>query len=177
MSRSSFGFGLALVIALSACQNDVAPPLQRHASGFSRVIGRAYTLAPSRMHMNSSNENRSGLMSATSYGLAPPERLDGAVAWVIRDAQASQPLLIVLSRQDLSDQWYAIARHLMYRDVQAFPTTTGRRVVKLYKDQQVQIEEAGVIKRSNTRFAAASVSTHIAPEMQRRGAHHELNNP
>lgn len=160
--------GLTLLAMLAACRSDVTLPKQQGRASFSTAIGRAYAVAPTGASVTMSNGGRASNMSETSYGIAPSEKLNGAIAWLIRDPQASQKRLVVLSKQDVSDGLYVMTRHLMYRDLEAFPVANGRRVIKLYKDQQVQIEEAGVIRRTNVRMATASVSTHIGPELLRR---------
>jgi primosomal replication protein N len=99
------------------------------------------------------------------YAIGPTAQMDGAVAWLVRYPPSKDPLLVVLSKDDLSDRAFLIARTVMYHDVSTFPTTNGRRIVKLYRDQRVVIEEGGTSRTAWTNISLAKVSNHIAPNM------------
>ena len=111
---------------------------------------------------------RSPILQDVAYAIAPRASMDGALAWLVRDPSSPDPQLVVVSREDLTDNVYVVARHLMLRDVQSMPTTTGRRVVKIYRDQHVQIEENGTSRIAYTRLSLSNVTRTIAPEMLRR---------
>ena len=111
---------------------------------------------------------RSPILQDVAFAIAPQASMDGALAWLVRDPSSPDPLLVVVSKEDLTDNVYVVARHLMLRDVQSLPTTTGRRVVKIYRDQRVQIEEGGTSRTAYTRLSLSNVTRTIAPEMLRR---------
>jgi hypothetical protein len=108
------------------------------------------------------------VLSNIAYALGPTAQMDGALSWLVRDPTSKDPLLVVLSKDDLSDKVYVTARYLMYRDVSNFPTTNGRRIVKLYRDQRVVIEEGGTTRTAWTNLRLLNPSHHIAPDMLQR---------
>ncbi|MDB4900301.1 MAG: hypothetical protein JWN53_2109 [Gemmatimonadetes bacterium] len=118
--------------------------------------------------MEPDRNKRTPVMSDIVYGLAPAASLDGAVAWLIRDPDASPSLLVVLPREKVTGGLYAAARHLMYRDVQSQAATSGRRIVRLFSDQHVQIEEEGVSRRTHVRMTITAPNAAVAPELLRR---------
>jgi hypothetical protein len=106
-----------------------------------------------------------GIAKDVAYAIGPTAQMDGALSWLVRDPTSKDPLLIVLSKDDLSDRAFLIARTVMYHDVSTFPTTNGRRIVKLYRDQRVVIEEGGTSRTAWTNISLSNVSNQIAPNL------------
>ncbi|MDQ2664644.1 MAG: hypothetical protein M3Z05_01415 [Gemmatimonadota bacterium] len=113
---------------------------------------------------------RDPISGQIAFGLAPAANLDGAVAWLIRDANAPDPVLVVLSKESTNDILYVITKHVMRRDLIEFPVPDGRRVVKIFRDKHVVIEEAGLSRTAYLDVTVGSTTTHIGPELLRREA-------
>lgn len=163
-------YSLLALVALTACTGDMthAAPPKRPFATVSQ--GRSFSGAAfSRGRMSTPDRSkRSPILSDVAYAIAPQSAMDGAMAWLVRDPSSSDPLLVVVPKEGVTDAAYVVARHLMLRDVQSLPTVRSRRVVKIYRDQRVQIEEGGTSRTAYTRLSVSNVTTTIAPEMLRR---------
>ena len=169
MSRLHLGILGSLALFVS-CRSD--------ATGFKPTAHSTAIMSPrSRFSLSATplgpitpgdHGQRAPVFSDIAFALGPTAQMDGALSWLVRDPTSKDPLLVVLSKDDLSDNVYAIARYLMYRDVTDFPTTNGRRIVKLYRDQRVVIEEGGTSRTAWTNLSLLNASHHIAPDMLQR---------
>jgi hypothetical protein len=144
-------------------------------SGTATPLGK--TILPAAIRkmvedLGATNSERAAVYRAIGKDVAcaigPTAQMDGALSWLVRDPTSKDPLLIVLSKDDLSDRTFVIARTVMYHDVSAFPTTNGRRIVKLYRDQRVVIEEGETSRTAWTNISLSKVSNHIAANLLQR---------
>ena len=106
-----------------------------------------------------------------SYGATSKKHLDGAVLRLVRDADASSPHLIVMSREDLTAELYVIGRQLMLTDVRLVPIPKGRRTVTMFCDQRVLIDDGGESRATNVRITVANISPEIMPALLERDAY------
>ena len=113
---------------------------------------------------------RDPILGQIAFALAPEAQLDGALAWLIRDASSPDPVLVVLSKESLTDTLYVIAKGVMRRDLVENPELPARRVVKIFRDRHVVIEDAGESRTAYIHNTVGNPSKHIGPELLRRAS-------
>lgn len=106
-----------------------------------------------------------------SYGLAPQASLHGASAQIIRDPESDPPNLVVLADEQLTEELYLVARHVLMRDRRDVPTTRGRRVLTLMPDMLIRLETDEATKWQRPSCVLGSLTNTVVPEMRRRQPH------